>query len=155
MSAKLRSRHDSNKEKATKLTPTRVMAPLTCELWQVWCSLTFSNWWTLDGKGSKKNSCHSFSLWSAGTGEEIPFKSHRLITHKQQGGIDNSFLVSIVTHVEFCTYTGSSNSAWRMKWSFVNCLTVSSTRVQFCPKDCQNIARQENCYFPSRTEEET
>jgi hypothetical protein len=78
-----------------------------------------------------------------------------LITHKQQGGIDNSFLVSIVTHVEFCTYTGSSNSAWRMKWSFVNCLTVSSTRVQFCPKDCQNIARQENCYFPSRTEEET
>jgi len=32
ISAKFRPRQDSNRERATRLTPTRAMAPLTCEL---------------------------------------------------------------------------------------------------------------------------
>jgi hypothetical protein len=29
------------------LKPKRaVMAPLTCELWEVWCSGTFFDWWS-------------------------------------------------------------------------------------------------------------
>ncbi len=35
ISAKFRPRQDSNQERATRLTPTRAMAPLRGELWQV------------------------------------------------------------------------------------------------------------------------
>jgi hypothetical protein len=52
------------------------MAPLTCELWQVWCSLIFSDLWSHHCEGSKKNSCHS---WPAGTAEKLPSKSCSLI----------------------------------------------------------------------------
>ncbi len=34
---------DNNPQKATSLTPTRALAPMTCELWQGRCSITFSD----------------------------------------------------------------------------------------------------------------
>jgi hypothetical protein len=49
--------------------------PSTCELWQFWCSLTFSDLWSHHCEGSVKNSCLSFSLWPPGTAKELPFKS--------------------------------------------------------------------------------
>jgi len=65
------------KRGATRLT---AMAILTCELWQDWCSVTLSALWSHNCEGSKKNFCHSFSLWPAGTAEKLPFKSCSLIT---------------------------------------------------------------------------
>ncbi len=49
------SNQESEREKATRLTPKRAarVATLTCELWQVWCSVTFSDRWSHHCKGSK------------------------------------------------------------------------------------------------------
>jgi hypothetical protein len=43
------------------LTPTRAMAPLTRELWQVWCSVTLSDPWSHHCAGSKNPATVSFS----------------------------------------------------------------------------------------------
>jgi len=59
------------------------MAPLTCELWQVWCALTFSDLWSQHCEGSLKNSCHSFSVWPLGTGENF-LPSPALWSHRSQ-----------------------------------------------------------------------
>jgi hypothetical protein len=41
------AKQDSNQESATKLTPKRAaVAPSRCELWQGWCSGTFSDMWS-------------------------------------------------------------------------------------------------------------
>jgi hypothetical protein len=80
-SAQFKPGQDSNNQQKEKiLTPTRGMAPLTCELWQAWCSLTFSDVWSQHCEGSLKNSCYSFSVWPPGTGEKLPAKSWTLIT---------------------------------------------------------------------------
>jgi hypothetical protein len=54
--------YDNNQQREKRLTPTRGIAPLTCELWQVWCSVTFSDLWSQHCEGSLKNSCHSFCV---------------------------------------------------------------------------------------------
>ncbi len=78
---KFRQWHDSNQDRATWLTPTRAMVLLTCESWQDWCSVTFSDLWSNHCEGSKRNSCHSFSLWPPGTAEKLPIK-YELWSHR-------------------------------------------------------------------------
>ncbi len=68
---KFRPQQDSNQEIATRLTPTRALAPLTYELWQDWCSVTISDLWSHHCEGSKKNSHHSFSFWTPG---KLPYQ---------------------------------------------------------------------------------
>ncbi len=48
--------HDriATKESATRLTPTRARAALTCELWQDWYSVTFSGLWSHHCEGSER-----------------------------------------------------------------------------------------------------
>jgi len=86
ISAKFRQWQDINQERATGLTPTRAMAPLICELWQDWYSVTLSDLWSHHCAGSGKNSRHSFSLWPVGTALKLPFKSCNLITLKSWWG---------------------------------------------------------------------
>jgi hypothetical protein len=43
------------------------MTPLTCEFWQGWCSVTFSDPWSHHCEGSKRNYSHRFSLWPTAT----------------------------------------------------------------------------------------
>jgi hypothetical protein len=44
--------------------------------WHVRCSVTFSDLWSHHCEGFKKNSCHGFSLWSAGTAERALLSNH-------------------------------------------------------------------------------
>jgi hypothetical protein len=57
----------SNQERAARLTSTRATTPLTCEFWQGWCSVTFSDPWFHHCEGSKRNYSHHFSLWPTAT----------------------------------------------------------------------------------------
>jgi hypothetical protein len=82
----------TKRERATRLSPTRALAPLTCELWQDWCSLTFFDLRCHHCKGSKNYSHHSFSLNLSlsrpGSAEKLPIRPHtvrrRLYTDREE-----------------------------------------------------------------------
>jgi hypothetical protein len=79
-SAQSRRGKDSNNPQWEKrLTPTRGVTPLTWELWQVFCSLSFSYLWSQHCEGSLKNSCHSFCV-TLRDWKKLPAKLWTLIT---------------------------------------------------------------------------
>jgi hypothetical protein len=77
---------DSNRERARRLTPTRAMAPLKCEVWPDRRSVTSSDRWPHHFEGSKKKSRHSFSLWPPGTTENF-LQNHAIRSHRSRAEV--------------------------------------------------------------------